>query len=140
MTAKGHRKAEQLNHWRGLEPGQNPLPHMGVIPYKATGSRYGACGVRIDGNPAFIDAVLSNLKPLLAGEGITTRLELARHAVDGSGIGKELPNAETGAEVCYIRLHQRGHEGAMVEAICAGARERQAARAGLVAQLDAAGA
>lgn len=26
-----------------------PLEHMRPIPYKAEGSRYGACGIRIDG-------------------------------------------------------------------------------------------
>ena len=98
------------------------------IPYKTTGSRYGTCGVRIDGTPEFIDAVLSNLKPLLAGEGIHTRLELARHEVDGSGIGKALHNAVPKAEVCYIRLHERGREGAMYQAIVAGASERAAER------------
>lgn len=128
MEHKKHTKEAELMKWRGMNERINPLPHMEAIPYKATGSRYGACGIRIDGNPEFIDAVLSNLQDLLAGEGIGTRLELARHTVDGSGIGKDLPNAGTGAEVCYIRLHQRGREGAMLQAICAGARSRAKAR------------
>lgn len=131
-TARKNLKAEQLVHWRNLEPNQNPLPHMWPIPYKTRGSRYGACGIRIDGTPDFIDAVLSNLKPLLDGEGITTRLELARHVVDGSGIGKVLDNAVPQAEVCYIRLHKRGHEGAMYQAIVENARERSKARSVLV--------
>jgi hypothetical protein len=124
MTPKKHTKEAELIKWRALNERQNPLPFMDVIPYKATGSRYGACGIRIDGNPAFIDAVLSNLRDLLAGEGVETRLELARHVVDGSGIGKDLPNAGTGAEVCYIRLHQRGREGAMLQAIIQDCRDR----------------
>jgi hypothetical protein len=127
-TAKRNLKAEQLEHWRGLEAGADPMPHMRVIPYKTEGSRYGACGVRIDGNPAFIDAVLSNLKALLAGENGVTRLELARHTVDGSGIGKALHNADTGAEVVYIRLHERGGEAQRMHAIIEGAQARQAAR------------
>jgi hypothetical protein len=90
---------------------------MEPIAYKARGSRYGACGVRIDGTPEFIDAVLSNLKPLLAGENCTTRLELARAVVDGSGIGKVLDNAATHAECCYIRLHTRGHESQIMASI-----------------------
>jgi hypothetical protein len=90
---------------------------MTPIPYKVRGSRYGACGVRIDGNPQFIDAVLSCLKPLLDGENHVTRLELARNIVDGSGIGKTLDNADRGAECCYIRLHMRGNEGRMASAI-----------------------
>lgn len=128
-TARRNLKDAQLAHWRNLPSNQNPLHVMWPIPYKTTGSRYGACGVRIDGTPEFIDAVLSNLKPLLAGEGIHTRLELARHEVDGSGIGKALHNAVPKAEVCYIRLHERGREGAMYQAIVAGASERSAARA-----------
>lgn len=103
-----HTKAEQLDKWEALPESLPIIPHFDVIPYKAKGSRYGACGIRIDGNPAFIDAVLSRLKDLLAGENTETRLELARHVVDGRGIGKSLPNADTGAEVCYIRLHERG--------------------------------
>lgn len=100
-----------------MPDGQNPLAHMTPIPYKSRGSRYGACGIRIDGNPQFIDAVLSCLKPLIAGENHATRLELARHVADGSGIGKALPNADADAEVCYIRLHVRGGEAQMVSAM-----------------------
>lgn len=105
------RKEQTLNQWRGMAAGQNPLPHMEPIPYKARGSRYGACGIRIDGTPAFIDAVLSNLKALIDGENAITRLELSRSEVDGSGIGKALENKVRGAQVCYIRLHVRGNEG-----------------------------
>lgn len=109
------KKSETLARWKGLEP-TNPLPHMEAIPYKARGSRYGACGIRIDGTPEFIDAVLSNLKSLIDGENHITRLELARAPVDGSGIGKQLPNAERAAECCYVRLHVRGREGAIASA------------------------
>ena len=99
-------KHDSIEHWRGLEPGQNPLPFMTPIPYQTRGSRYGSCGIRIDGNPAFIDAVLSNLKPLLAGENMATRLEVSRNKVK-TGF-KELPNAAADAECCYIRRHGRG--------------------------------
>jgi hypothetical protein len=110
------KKAESLAHWQTLQP-TDPLPHMEAIPYKARGSRYGACGIRIDGTPAFIDAILSNLKTLLDGENHVTRLELARAPVDGSGLGKNLPNAEQGAECCYVRLHVRGSQGAIASAV-----------------------
>jgi hypothetical protein len=93
------------------------LKHMSPIPYKTRGSRYGACGIRIDGNPQFIDGVLSRLKELIDGENHVTRLELARHIVDGSGINKDLPNADENAEVCYVRLHMRGREGSMASFI-----------------------
>jgi hypothetical protein len=114
---KATKKSASLAAWKTLNENQNPLVHMTPIPYKATGSRYGACGIRIDGNPAFIDAVLSRLKPLLDGENNVTRLELARQKVDGSGVGKQLDNKDDGAEVVYIRLHQRGREGAIASSV-----------------------
>lgn len=43
------KKADALTAWRGMGENEPILPHMAVIPYKATGSRYGACGIRIDG-------------------------------------------------------------------------------------------
>lgn len=111
------KKADALTVWRGMEENEPILPHMAVIPYKATGSRYGACGIRIDGNPEFINSVLSHLKELLDGENIVTRLELARNKVDGSKLGKHFENADDEAEVCYIRLHQRGGEAVAMGAM-----------------------
>lgn len=114
------KKEEALQRWQDLTPGQNPLPAMTPIAYKATGSSYGACGVRIDGNPEFVDRVLSCLKDLLAGENHVTRLELARNPVKSTviaGKAKEFHKADRGAEVCYIRLHMRGEEGAMASAV-----------------------
>lgn len=108
------KKEETLKRWKSLEAGQNPLPSMRPIPYKTAGSRYGCCGIRIDGSSEFIDAVLSNLKPLLDGENCVTRLELARSAVKPQNGFKAGQNAGSGAEVCYIRLHERGREGAIV--------------------------
>ena len=111
------KKSETLQHWKALQPDQPILRHFEPIPYKASGSTYGACGIRIDGSPEFIDAVLSHLKELIAGENHSTRLTLARNKVDGSGIGKALNNAVSNAECCYIRLHERGHEGAIASRI-----------------------
>ena len=113
-------KETTLKQWAALPPQQDPLQHMEAIPYKASGSRYGACGIRIDGTPAFIDAVLSNLKTLLDGENGSTRLELARRDVEPvlevHGERKVFANTANGAQVCYIRLHERGHEAKMVNA------------------------
>jgi hypothetical protein len=39
------RKQDTLEQWKSL-PDRNPLAVMQAIPYKATGSRYGACGIR----------------------------------------------------------------------------------------------
>jgi len=107
---------------------------MEPIPYKAEGSSYGACGIRIDGSPAFIDAVLSRIQDVLDGENTVTRLELSRNVVDGSKLGKHFGKATRNAEVCYIRLHVRGHEGAMLQAIMGehkGSTERYATAIGV---------
>ena len=107
-------KREAMKHWQGLSEGRDPLPYMTAIPYKTKGSRYGACGIRIDGNPEFVDAVLSCLKSLLAGEAVHTRLELSRRGVASDF--KATPNADDNSEVCYIRLHERGNEGKIAAA------------------------
>jgi len=129
------KKAEALDHWQKLAPNQNPLPLMRPIPYKSSGSTYGACGIRIDGTPEFVDAVLSNLKVLIDGENQVTRLALARNTVDGSGIGKDLPNSVAHAECCYIRLHMRGRQAAMMATVfdkdLQGATERFAQAMGI---------
>ena len=109
------KKADALRHWRSLDGTANPLAHMTPILPKSTGSRYGACGIRIDGNPAFIDAVLGKLKEVLAGENNITRLELARRDV-APVFDKHFENADTDAQVCYIRLHMRTVEGAAASA------------------------
>ncbi len=109
-------KAQTLQAWRSLEPRQNPLALMVPIPAKTTGSRYGCCGVRIDGTPQFIDAVLSNLQGLIDGENNVTRLELARNKVTCKPGYKAGQNASEGAESCYIRLHMRTRQGSHVSA------------------------
>jgi hypothetical protein len=61
--------------------------------------------------------VFQYLKALLDGENQLTRLELARSKVqrrEGFNAGQ---NAGTGAEVCYIRLHERGREGSICAAL-----------------------
>lgn len=108
------KKSQTLAHWRALPDNQNPAPLMRAIPYRSRGSTYGACGIRIDGTPEFVDAVLSRLKPLLALESTSTRLGLSRKEVDSSF--KSVPNAEARAEVCYIRLHQRGRQASLMNA------------------------
>ena len=111
------KKAEALKVWQELPEGQNVLKHFTPVESRARGSRYGSCGIRIDGNPQFVRSVMSRLKDLIAGENQVTRLGLSWNAVDGSGIGKELPNADSQAECCYIRLAMRGHEGSITSAV-----------------------
>ena len=100
-----------------MTPGKDPLKHMTPLPYKAKGSTYGACGIRIDGNPQFVDAVLSNLQTLIDGENNVTRLGLSRNPVSGKGLNKSFDNQANNAEVCYIRLHMRGNEGSIAASI-----------------------
>lgn len=109
-------KKELLKYWDALEEGLEIMPHFTPVPYSAKGSRYGACGIRIDGNPAFVDAVLSRLKDLLAGENDATRLSVSRSEVDGAKLGKNFANKEDKAEVCYIRLAERGAQAAAFNA------------------------
>ena len=109
------KKAEALEQWRNLPEDLPVLAHFEPIAYKSTGSSYGACGVRIDGSPEFVDAVLSRLKDLIDAENHVTRLELSRKAVEARP-GRPLEKAVNGAEVCYIRCHVRGRQGAMASA------------------------
>ena len=104
-------KSEALQHWAGLEQ-VDPAPRMESIPYKTEGSKYGYSGIRIDGTRDFIDAVLSNLKTLIGHENGSTRLELNYTEVVDRETG-----SPTGNWVCYIRVHERGREAQMVNAI-----------------------
>ena len=110
MKADRINKGEALKHWAELEENQ-PL-NMEAIPYKRRGSKYGFDGIRIDGTKAFIDAVLSRLKPLLAYENCNQRLELNYTEI----ICKE-SGQPTGSWVCYIRVHTRGGEAQIMNAM-----------------------
>ena len=107
-------KKEALRRWQNLEPDQAILPHFTPIAADARGSTFGACGIRISGNPEFIDAVLSRLKDLLAAEAGSTRLNLSRQPVKPVSItngetvtNKSWMNADTDAETCYIQIRER---------------------------------
>ena len=108
-------KQEALRRWIGLEPDQQIMPHFTPIAADARGSTFGACGIRLSGNPDFIDAVLSRLKDLLEAESGTTRLVLSRQPVkpvsikkgEGEAVDKHWDNATDDAEVCYIQIRER---------------------------------
>lgn len=108
-------KQEALRRWVGLEPNQPVMPHFTPIAADAKGSTFGACGIRISGNPAFVDAVLSRLKDLLEAESGSTRLVLSRQQVKpvsikkggGESVDKHWDNAADDAEVCYIQIRER---------------------------------
>jgi|TARA_R100000501_G_C2619950_1_gene113239 hypothetical protein len=109
-----------MKQWAELDPGRDPLAVMQPIPYKATGSKYGADAVRITGSPEFVDAVLSNLKTIMDGENHVTRLSFSRAEVKPTEINgetKQFENASAGAQAVYIQLHMRGHEGVIASAV-----------------------
>ena len=107
-------KQEALRRWIGLEPDQPVMPHFTPIAADAKGSTFGACGIRISGNPAFVDAVLSRLKDLLEAESGSTRLVLSRQPVKpvsiqkggGKAVDKHWDNAADDAEVCYVQIRE----------------------------------
>lgn len=99
-----------LKRWHDLEPDQPIMPHFTPIPADAHGSTFGACGIRVSGNPQFIDAVLSRLKDLLIAEAGSTRLVLSRQSVKPVNIHdtvKKWSNADADAETCYIQIRER---------------------------------
>lgn len=107
-------KKDAIRRWQNLEADQPILPHFTPIAADARGSTFGACGIRISGNPEFIDAVLSRLKDLLAAEAGSTRLNLSRQPVKpvtinsgDSVVDKKWNNADTDAETCYIQIRER---------------------------------
>lgn len=107
-------KKEAIRRWQNLEPDQPIIPHFTPIAADARGSTFGACGIRISGNPEFIDAILSRLKDLLDCEAGSTRLSLSRQPVKtvaiskgDSVVEKQWRNADTDAEACYIQVRER---------------------------------
>jgi len=111
------RKAEILEHWRGIKPNQSIS--IGAVAYKHKGSTYDEDGIRITGSQKFIDSVLSRLSELLDYEGDGTRLQL---------VYKRSVDKDTGVELdsynCYIQVHERGREAQICNAFVRGIKER----------------
>lgn len=128
------KKKEAMEHWKHLEENQPILPVMTAIPYGARGSRYGTCGIRIDGNPAFVDAVLSRLKDLLEGENSKTLISLNRSTIENV-MDKNFVNKDDAAECCYIRLMERGNHGRILRAVISGTKSKRKAAAASTASL-----
>ena len=107
-------KKKALQRWIATPADLPILPHFTALPADAKGSTFGACGIRISGNPEFIDAVLSRLKDLISAESGATRLHFGRNPVkavaiskDGEVVEKQWKNADTDSEVCYIQIRER---------------------------------
>ena len=99
-------KKKALQRWIATPADQPILPHFTPLPADAKGSTFGACGIRISGNPEFIDAVLSRLKDLIDAENGATRLHFGRNQVKPV-FDKQWKNADTDSEVCYIQVRER---------------------------------
>lgn len=105
------KKADALARWKTLPTDAKLKPR--AISNKHKGSTYGHDGVRIEGSPEFIDAVLGRLKDLIACENARTRIGLnytpvtARPGKDHSG----------GEAVCYVKVYERGDEAKHVNAM-----------------------
>jgi hypothetical protein len=104
-------KEKMLAHWESLEV-VDPAESVRAIPYKMEGSKFGMDGIRIDGSRQFIDAVLSQLKGLLVWENVVARL-----GVNYTECCDRETREPNGDWVCYIRVHQRGHEGAIGQSV-----------------------
>ena len=100
-------KKETLAIWRDAPEHANLAELVHPIPYGRKGKTYGLDGIRIDGSPEFIEAVLGRLKDLLMLENGETRL--ATHIADCDQAAAEY-NKGNGGHVCYIRCHYRGDE------------------------------
>ena len=111
------KKEQMLEHWKDLEP--NQTIKVTPVPYKHRGSTYAEDGIRITGNPQFIDSVLSYLKPLLNYEGVETRLQVVYQGSKDRETGADL-----GSHNCYIQVHERGHEAKMFGAFLEGVKKR----------------
>lgn len=107
-------KKKALRRWIETPEGLPILPHFTPLPADAKGSTFGACGIRISGNPQFVDAVLSRLKDLIEAECGATRLHFGRNEVKpvaiakgGDVVEKQWRNADANSEVCYIQIRER---------------------------------
>ena len=100
------KKTEALRRWADLTPDQPIIPHFKALSADSKGSTFGANQIRITGSPDFVDAVLSHLKEVISLEAGSTRLDFSIASVKPV-FDKQWANAETDAEVCYIKVKER---------------------------------
>jgi hypothetical protein len=91
------KKQDTLRQWKELPENLPIMPHFRALPYRATGSKYGACGIRIDGSPEFVDAVLSRLKDLIDGENWRVIKSTGQHLASHFPIRKPVLSAAISA-------------------------------------------
>ncbi len=105
-------KSKAMAHWACLSDIETVFPYP--IPHKHTGTTFGADGIRIEGTREFIDSILGKLKFLLQSENSETRLALNYQQVEARE-GK--PNDFAGNWVCYVKVHERGHEAQIMNQV-----------------------
>jgi hypothetical protein len=103
-------KQQFLEHWKNL-PANQPI-NPTVIPYKHEGRTYGEDGIRITGNRAFIDSVLSRLQDLLVHENDSTRLN-ASYAQQKDRETQQPVDSFT----VYIQVRERGGEAQIANSV-----------------------
>lgn len=90
-----------LKHWSKLRANQKLRPKP--VRYTHEGSTYAEDGIRITGNRAFVDSVLSRLKDLLAYESDETRLQVVYKRSTDRESGRTMSSYN-----CYVQVHGRG--------------------------------
>ncbi len=90
-----------LKHWSALRANQKLRPKP--VRYSHAGSTYAEDGIRITGNRAFVDSVLSRLKDLLKLENDETRLQVVYQRSTDRDSGRTLSSYN-----CYVQVHDRG--------------------------------
>lgn len=96
-------KPEIIQHWKAITPGL-PMSQLRIIPQGFKGKTFSFDGMRINGSPEFIDAILSRIKELVAYEGGGTRLNV----IYKQQIDNKTQQAIPGSFSFYIQVKQRG--------------------------------
>lgn len=97
-------KDQIIKNWQSINP-ETPIA-LTPISKDHKGSTYGEDGIRITGNPQFINSVLGKIKPLLNYETPTTKLVLSyRETQSPSQV--ERGNLKK-SYVFYVQVKERG--------------------------------
>lgn len=112
----GLTKSEILQRWK-TQPETDPrelLEAFEPVPAGKKGSRFGECGIRVDGTLRHIFAVIGRLKPYILLDNTETRLELGIMPIkERTKTGENTVSFGefTGRYSCYIRFSERTENG-----------------------------
>lgn len=96
-------KDQIVQHWKNITPGL-PMSQLRIIPQGHKGPTFSFDGLRINGSPEFIDAVLSRIKELVNYEGGGTRLGVMYKQQVNNKTQQVIP----GSYSFYLQVKQRG--------------------------------